>query len=83
MNTQEVIQERIKYWRSRKSDFNILLQNWLRHQKVTLIMPADTIYDEYMSTGIETFKLSEHKYGKDLQTWFDEYLAQSNKNSFE
>ena len=43
-------------------------------EKKTLAISADILYDEYLSTGIETFELSEYKYGKDLQKWFDNNL---------
>ncbi|MDA7817335.1 hypothetical protein N9A28_04035 [Sulfurimonas sp.] len=68
------IELRRKYWQDRKSDFVILLQNWLKHEKKTLTISVDILYDEYLSTGIETFELSEYKYGKDLQKWFDSKL---------
>jgi hypothetical protein len=70
----EIIQERRKYWEDRKSDFVVLLQNWLKHEKKTLVISVDKLYDEYLSTGIESFELSEYKYGKDLQKWFDNKL---------
>lgn len=74
MNSKEQIELRRKYWEDRKSDFVILLSNWLKHEKKTLAISADILYDEYLSTGIETFELSEYKYGKDLQKWFDNNL---------
>jgi len=67
----EVVQERKKYWENKKSDFVILLQNWLKHENKTLIISVDKLFDEYLNTGIEESKLSEYKYGKDLQEWFD------------
>ena len=70
----EIIQQRRKYWEDRKSDFVILLQNWLKHEKKTFLISEDKLYDEYLSTGIESFELSEYKYGKDLQKWFDKRL---------
>ena len=72
----EIIQQRRKYWEDRKSDFVILLQNWLKHEKKTLNISVDILYDEYLSTGIEAFELSEYKYGKDLQKWFDSYITE-------
>lgn len=57
-------------------DFVILLQNWLNHKKKTLTISVDILYDEYLSPGIEIFALSEYKYGKDLQKWFDSNLLQ-------
>ncbi|WP_373033934.1 hypothetical protein [Sulfurovum sp.] len=74
MSSKEQIGLRRKYWEDRKSDFVILLSNWLKHEKKTLAISADILYDEYLSTGIETFELSEYKYGKDLQKWFDNNL---------
>jgi hypothetical protein len=74
MSSKEQIELRRKYWEDRKSDFVILLSNWLKHEKKTLAISADILYDEYLSTGIETFELSEYKYGKDLQKWFDNNL---------
>ncbi|HIC43105.1 MAG TPA: hypothetical protein EYO73_02060 [Sulfurimonas sp.] len=74
MSTQNQIELRIKYWEDRKSDFVILLNNWLKHEKKTLAIPADILYAEYLSIGIETCELSEYKYGKDLQEWFDNKL---------
>ena len=71
---EKQIELRRKYWKDRKSDFVILLQNWLNHEKKTLTISVDILYDEYLSTGIETFELSEYKYGKDLQKWFDSNL---------
>ena len=68
---EKQIELRRKYWKDRKSDFVILLQNWLKHEKKILTISVDTLYNEYLSTGIETFELSEYKYGKDLQKWFD------------
>ena len=68
---EKQIELRRNYWKDRKSDFVILLQNWLKHEKKILTIPVDTLYNEYLSTGIETFELSEYKYGKDLQKWFD------------
>lgn len=70
----EIIQERRKYWEDRKSDFIILLQNWLKYEKKTLVISVDMLYDEYLNTGIKEFELSEYKYGKDLQKWFDNKL---------
>ena len=70
----QIIQQRRKYWEDRKSDFVILLQNWLKHEKKTFLISEDKLYDEYLSTGIESFELSEYKYGKDLQKWFDKRL---------
>ena len=70
----EIIQQRRKYWKDRKNDFVILLQNWLKHEKKTFLISEDKLYDEYLSTGIESFELSEYKYGKDLQKWFDKRL---------
>jgi len=74
MGSKDQIELRRKYWEDRKSDFVILLNNWLKHEKKTLATSADILYDEYLSTGIETSELSEYKYGKDLQTWFDNNL---------
>jgi hypothetical protein len=74
----QIIQQRRKYWEDRKSDFVILLQNWLKHEKKTLVLSEDKLYDEYLSTGIESFELSEYKYGKDLQKWFDIRLHSKN-----
>ncbi len=74
MGSKEHIQLRRKYWEDRKSDFAILLDNWLKHEKKTLAVPVDSLYDEYLSRGIERSELSEYKYGKDLQTWFDSTL---------
>ena len=74
----EIIQQRRKYWEDRKSDFVILLQNWLKHEKKTFLISEDKLYDEYLSTGIESFELSEYKYGKDLQKWFDIRLHSKN-----
>ena len=74
MSSKKQIELRIKYWEDRKSDFVILLDNWLKHEKKTLTISADILYDEYLSNGIETFELSEYKYGKDLQKWFDNNL---------
>lgn len=71
---QKQIELRRKYWKDRKSDFIILLQNWLKHEKKTLTISVNILYDEYLSSGIETFELSEYKYGKDLQKWFDSKL---------
>ena len=71
---EKQIELRRKYWKDRKSDFVILLQNWLNHEKKILTISVDILYDEYLSTGIETFELSEYKYGKDLQKWFDSNL---------
>ena len=68
------IELRRAYWEDRKSDFFILLENWLHHEKKTLVISADKLYDEYLSTGIEAFELSQYKYGKDLQKWFDNTL---------
>ena len=70
----EIIQERRKYWEDRKSDFVILLENWLKHEKKALVISKDKLYGDYLSEGIEEFKLSEYKYGKDLQKWFDKKL---------
>ena len=70
----DIIQERRKYWEDRKSVFATLLQNWLKHEKKTLVTSIDKLYDEYLSTGIKEFELSEYKYGKDLQKWFDNKL---------
>ena len=61
MSSKEQIGLRRKYWEDRKSDFVILLSNWLKHEKKTLAISADILYDEYLSTGIETFELSEYK----------------------
>lgn len=72
MQTQ--IELRREYWKDKKSDFVILLQNWLKHEKKTLTTPVDMLYHEYLNTGIETSELSEYKYGKDLQKWFDSKL---------
>ena len=77
INTSEQIALRKKYWEERKDDFTILLENWLHHEKMDLTIPVDTIYNEYLTTGINTFELSEYKYGKDLQKYFDEYLLAS------
>lgn len=55
MSSKEQIGLRRKYWEDRKSDFVILLSNWLKHEKKTLAISADILYDEYLSTGIETF----------------------------
>ncbi len=74
ISSKEQIELRRKYWEDRKSDFVILLDNWLKHEKKTLTISEDILYDEYLSTGIETFELSEYKYGKDLQVWFDNNL---------
>ena len=74
----EIIQQRRKYWENRKNDFVILLQNWLKHEKKTFLISEDKLYDEYLSTGIEEFELSEYKYGKDLQKWFDKRLHSKN-----
>ena len=74
MSSKKQIQLRRMYWKDRKSDFVILLQNWLKHEKKTLTISVDILYDEYLRTGIETFELSEYKYGKDLQKWFDSNL---------
>ena len=74
MSTKEQIELRKEYWKDRKNDFVILLENWHKHQKKTLTLSVDTMYDDYLSTGIEVFELSEHKYGKDLQKWFDHHL---------
>ncbi|MFT5661528.1 MAG: hypothetical protein ACI9TV_002175 [Sulfurimonas sp.] len=68
------IELRREYWKDRKSDFVILLENWLKHEKKTLVISADKLYDDYLSTGIEAFELSEYKYGKDVQKWFDKTL---------
>jgi hypothetical protein len=73
---EKQIELRRMYWKDRKSDFVILLQNWLKHEKKTLNISVDILYDEYLSTGIETFELSEYKYGKNLQKWFDSYLTE-------
>ena len=67
----EIIEQRRKYWEDRKNDFIMLLQNWLKHEKKTFLISEDKLYDEYLNTGIESFELSEYKYGKDLQKWFD------------
>jgi len=75
INTKEHIELRKKYWEDRKNDFLILLDNWLKHEKKTLEVPSDILYDEYLKTGIESFELSEYKYGKDLQKWFDNILS--------
>jgi len=74
MSSKKQIELRRKYWEDRKSDFVVLLDNWLKHEKKTLTISEDILYDEYLSTGIETFELSEYKYGKDLQKWFDKKL---------
>ncbi len=74
----EIIQQRRKYWEDRKSDFVILLQNWLKHEKKNFLISEDKLYDEYLNTGIESFELSEYKYGKDLQKWFDIRLHSKN-----
>jgi len=74
MSSEEQIEGRIKYWKDRQSDFVILLNNWLKHEKKTLDIPSDVLYDEYLSSGIRTLELSEYKYGKDLQKWFDKHL---------
>ncbi|MBT5935672.1 hypothetical protein [Sulfurimonas sp.] len=74
MSTKKQIQERKQYWEDKKDDFYILLQNWLNHEKKTLTITADILYNEYVSTGIEMFELSEYKYGKDLQQWFENNL---------
>lgn len=71
---EKQIELRRMYWKDRKSDFVILLHNWLKHEKKTLNISVDILYDEYLSTGIKTVELSEYKYGKDLQKWFDSYL---------
>ena len=73
---EKQIELRRMYWKDRKSDFVILLQNWLKHEKKTLNISVDILYDEYLSTGIEAFELSEYKYGKDLQKWFDRYITE-------
>ena len=54
---EKQIELRRNYWKDRKSDFVILLQNWLKHEKKILTIPVDTLYNEYLSTGIETFEL--------------------------
>ena len=73
---EKQIELRRMYWKDRKSDFVILLQNWLKHEKKTLNISVDILYDEYLSTGIAAFELSEYKYGKDLQKWFDSYITE-------
>jgi len=82
ISSKKQIELRRKYWEDKKSDFVILLDNWLKHEKKTLTISEDILYDEYLSTGIETFELSEYKYGKDLQKWFDKKL-QSRGNTNE
>ncbi|PHR57243.1 MAG: hypothetical protein COA44_05955 [Arcobacter sp.] len=74
MSSKEQIELRRKYWEESKSDFLILLDNWLKHEQKNLAVHSDILYDEYLSKGIETFELSEYKYGKDLQKWFDNNL---------
>ena len=74
MSSKQQIELRRKYWEVRKSDFVILLNNWLRHENKTLTISVDILYDEYLDTGIEVFELSQYKYGKDLQKWFDNNL---------
>ena len=68
---------RKKYWEDRKDDFVILLDNWLKHENKTLTISVDILYNEYLSTGVEAFELSQYKYGKDLQKWFDNNLKYS------
>ncbi len=74
MSSKQQIELRRKYWEDRKSDFVILLDNWLKHENKTLTISVDILYDEYIGTGVEAFELSEYKYGKDLQKWFDNNL---------
>lgn len=74
MSSKQQIELRRKYWEDRKSDFVILLDNWLKHENKTLTKSVDILYDEYLDTGVEAFELSEYKYGKDLQKWFDNNL---------
>lgn len=75
MSTKQQIESRREYWKNKKDDFVILLDNWLNHEQKTLAISVDMLYDEYLSMGIEIFELSEYKYGKDLQQWFDYSLA--------
>lgn len=75
MSSTEEIESRKRYWEDRKSDFVILLDNWLKHENKTLTISVDTLYDEYLSIGIEESELSQYKYGKDLQKWFDNNLC--------
>ena len=70
----EIIELRKEYWKNRKNEFLILLENWLNHEKKNLLIPADKIYNDYLNSGIEAFELSKYKYGKDLQTWLDKTL---------
>ena len=74
MSSKQQIELRKKYWEDRKSDFVILLDNWLKHENKTLTISVDILYDEYLVTGVEAFELSQYKYGKDLQKWFDNNL---------
>ena len=71
MSSKQQIELRKKYWEDRKSDFVILLDNWLKHENKTLTISVDILYDEYLVTGLEAFELSQYKYEKDLQKWFD------------
>jgi len=75
MSSTEEVELRKRYWKDRKSDFIILLDNWLKHENKTLTISVDTLYNEYLSIGIEEFELSQYKYGKDLQKWFDKNLC--------
>lgn len=75
MSSKEEIESRRKYWEGKKDDFVTLLDNWLKHDKRALSVSVDELYDEYLKTGIETSELSQYKYGKDLQNWFDSKLT--------
>ena len=74
MSSKQQIELRRKYWKDRKNDFIILLNNWLKYENKTLTISVDVLYNEYLSTGLEAFELSQYKYGKDLQKWFDNNL---------
>ncbi|QSZ42601.1 hypothetical protein GJV85_10940 [Sulfurimonas aquatica] len=74
MSSKQQVELRREYWKDRKSDFVILLNNWLKHENKALSISVDILYDAYLGTGVEAFELSEYKYGKDLQKWFDNNL---------
>lgn len=41
--------------------FYYLFLYYQKHEKKILHIPEDKLYDEYLSTGIEEFELSEYK----------------------